>query len=150
MLIHELTQQECRDVLSRAHLARLACSRHDQPYVVPISFSYDSVLNALFSFSAVGRKVDWMRDNPKVCVEVADVDDRFHWTTVIVFGRYNEIDDAPERSAVRERALGLFKHRAEWWLPGAATSPTQAPESVVIYRVDIDSMSGRRADRNRA
>ena len=34
MLIHELTLPECREVLSRTNLARLACSHADQPYVV--------------------------------------------------------------------------------------------------------------------
>ena len=62
----------------RTNLARLACSHAEQPYVVPISFAYDGESNCLFSFSAIGKKVQWMRENPKVCVEVEDVADRFH------------------------------------------------------------------------
>ena len=42
MLIHELTGDQCREVLGRAELGRLACSRFDQPYVVPIHFSFDA------------------------------------------------------------------------------------------------------------
>ena len=61
-----------------------------------------------------------MRENPNVCVEVEDVDDRFHWTTVVVFGRYDEISDAPKDKDLRERALHLLNDRSRWWLPGAA------------------------------
>jgi len=77
MLVHPLTSEQCHDVLSRAHLARLACSRADQPYVVPVSFAYDSDSQCLFSFSAVGKKIEWMRENPKVCLEIDDVEDQF-------------------------------------------------------------------------
>lgn len=145
MQIHELTPAECRDVLSRATLGRLACSRDAQPYIVPVSFAYDEPSQCLYGFSGIGRKIDWMRRNPKVCVEVEDIGDRLHWTTVVVVGRYDEIEDAPELRPLRQRALELFERRAEWWLPGAArTGPREHP-SVVVYRVHIVSVTGRRA-----
>ena len=81
---------------------------------------YDPDSEGLFSFSAVGRKVAWMRENPRVCVEVEDVGDRFHWTTVVVFGHYQEIERSPAHSGIRKRALDLFEQRTQWWLPGAA------------------------------
>lgn len=147
MLIHELTSAECRDVLSRSNVARLACSRGDQPYVVPVSYSYDAESNCLFSFSAIGKKVNWMRENAKVCIEVEDIADRFHWTTVVIFGRYYEIDDSPEQKDLRHRALHLFQQRREWWLPGGARTEQHDPHAIVLYGVHIDSMTGRRAAR---
>jgi nitroimidazol reductase NimA-like FMN-containing flavoprotein (pyridoxamine 5'-phosphate oxidase superfamily) len=148
-LIHELTLAECRDVLSRASLARLACARADQPYVVPVSFAYDTESNSLFSFSTIGRKVEWMRENPKVCLEIEDISDKFHWTTVVIVGRYDEIADSNEHTAIRRRALDLFKTRDEWWLPGAARLGPTEHHAMVMYRVLIDRMTGRRAARDR-
>jgi nitroimidazol reductase NimA-like FMN-containing flavoprotein (pyridoxamine 5'-phosphate oxidase superfamily) len=149
MLVHQLTSEQCRDVLSRARLARLACARGDQPYVVPISFTYDPASNCLFSFSVVGKKVQWMRENPKVCLEIEDIDDQFHWSTVVVFGRYDEIDDSPAQSDVRRRAHELLQQRAEWWLPGGANVTDREHHAVVVYRIHIDSVTGRRAARER-
>ena len=149
MLVHELTAAQCREVLSRTHLARLACSRADQPYVVPVSFSYEADSNRLFSFSAVGKKIHWMRENPKVYLEIEDVEDQFHWTTVVLFGRYEEIDDSPEYRDVRHRALHLFQQRHEWWLPGAATVGDREHHAIVVYQIHIDSITGRRAMRDR-
>ena len=60
MLIRELTAAQCQEVLARAKVARLACSRADQPYVVPISFTYDVSANCVFGFSTIGKKVQWM------------------------------------------------------------------------------------------
>lgn len=150
MLIHELTPTECREVLCRANLARLACARADQPYVVPVSFAYDTESHCLFSFSTVGKKVDWMRQNPKVCVEVDDVGDRFHWTTIVIFGRYDEIADSAEYKEVRQRAHDLFEQRTEWWLPGAARLGPHEHHAVVVYRIHVDSMTGRRSARDRS
>jgi len=148
MLIHELTPADCADVLSRTNLARLACCHLNQPYVVPVSFTYDPRQACLFCFSSLGRKVEWMRKNPNVCLEVEDVEDRFNWTTVVIFGRYDEIGDTPQDKDLRQRALHLLNDRSRWWLPGAAKPGGADHSGVVLYRIHIDRMSGRRTARN--
>jgi hypothetical protein len=40
MLIDQMSDRECRELLARTNLGRLACSFHDQPYVVPIHVDY--------------------------------------------------------------------------------------------------------------
>jgi nitroimidazol reductase NimA-like FMN-containing flavoprotein (pyridoxamine 5'-phosphate oxidase superfamily) len=144
MVIHELSPGDCADVLSRANLARLACCRMNQPYVVPVSFAYDPRQACLFSFSAIGKKIEWMRENPNVCLEVDDVDDRFNWTTIVVFGRFDEIADSAKDRELRQRALHLFTERSQWWLPGAAKPGGSDHHGVVLYRIHIDRMTGRR------
>jgi uncharacterized protein len=150
MLIHELTPDECRSVVSRTRLGRLACAYANQPYVVPVRFSFDADRNCVYGFSTVGQKVDWMRENPKVCLEVEEMTDTDHWTTVLIFGRYDEIPDAEHEQDARDRAQKLFQERAEWWLPAAAKVVSREPHAVVVYRVRIDRMTGRRAARDRA
>jgi nitroimidazol reductase NimA-like FMN-containing flavoprotein (pyridoxamine 5'-phosphate oxidase superfamily) len=39
----------------------------------------------------------------------------------------------------------LFQQRAEWWLPAAAKLPSKQPHAMVIYRIVIDRLTGRRA-----
>ena len=144
MLIHELTKAECYEVLRRAHLARLACCRDDHPYIVPISYDFDG--EHLYSFSTLGQKIVWMRANPHVCVEVDDIEDRFHWTTVLVFGRYEELRTPVEHELARERARRLFEHREEWWQPAAAKAGPPEHHVPLVYRIVINQLSGRRAD----
>jgi uncharacterized protein len=145
MLIHELTKAECYEVLRRSHLARLACCRDDHPYIVPISFDFDG--EHLYSFTTLGQKVVWMRANPHVCVEVDEIEDRFHWTTVLVFGRYEELRTPVEHELARERARQLFEHREEWWQPAAAKVGPPEHHVPLVYRIVINRLSGRRADR---
>ena len=148
MLIHELSLDECAEVLGENHLGRLGCSRYDQPYIVPIYFSFDGERNCLYAFSTIGQKIEWMRENPKVCLEVDEIGDTSHWTTVLVIGRYEEIQH-PEESEARNRAMQLFRKRREWWFPGAAKVDSVEHPDVVVYRIQIDRLSGRRALRDR-
>lgn len=145
MLVHELRPDECLEVLSRTDVGRLACSRDDQPYIVPIHFSLDRGRGCVYGFSGVGQKVQWMRENPKVCLEVERISDRGHWQTVLVFGRYEEVGDEPDEAETRRRALERFQERRDWWLPGAARVDSRGPRPVVVFRILIDRVTGRRA-----
>ena len=90
------------------------------------------------------------RENPKVCLDIEDITDPNHWATVLIFGRYDEVlDDDRDREA-RERAEELFQQRREWWLPAAAKTQSHEHHAVVIYRIRIDQMTGRRAMRDQA
>ena len=77
-----------------------------------------------------------------------DIADERHWTTVVIFGRYHEIDRDDDQSPARRRALDLFQKRADWWLP-AVGKRTQGVEHAepILYWISIDTVSGRRADR---
>ena len=44
MLIHGLDDDQCTEVLRRTTFGRLACSRHDQPYLVSIHLAFDQAL----------------------------------------------------------------------------------------------------------
>ena len=149
MLIHELTPDECAELLSRTHLGRLGCSRFNQPYIVPIHFSFDREDNYIYAFSMLGQKIEWMRKNPRVCLEVEEITDKDHWTTVLAVGRYKEIRQTPADDDARRRAEQLFQQRREWWLPGAARTSAGEREQVVLYRIEVDRVTGRRAARDR-
>jgi nitroimidazol reductase NimA-like FMN-containing flavoprotein (pyridoxamine 5'-phosphate oxidase superfamily) len=147
MLIHELTPNECREILKRTNLGRLACARDNQPYIIPIYFDFDG--DYVYSFATQGQKIEWMRANPKVCMEVDDIVDQFHWTTVVVLGRYEELPPGPDHEAARRRAQELFQKRPEWWLPGSAKLIAKEHHTPVVFRISVGRLSGRRAAREK-
>ena len=149
MIIHELTADECEEFLRNATVGRLGCAHRGQPYIVPISLYFGREEKCFYGFSTVGRKIAWMRENPNVCVEVDAISDQYQWTTVLVTGRYEELDAADEKQRrARQRALDLFQEQSRWWLPGTAKLSSGAEHgSPVVYRIHISSVSGRRAMR---
>ena len=147
MLIHELTEPECQAVLKNVRIGRLACSHRDQPYVVPIQAYLDG--DCLYSFATLGRKIEWMRVNPKVCVQFDDITNRFQWTTIVVLGRFEELLNLPgdQAEALRRRAHELFRRSPEWWQPASASIAPRDDRMPVIYRIHIDEVTGRRTER---
>lgn len=148
MIIHELTAAECEEFLGRATVGRLGCAHHSQPYIVPVSLYFGREEKCLYGFSSVGKKIEWMRENPQVCVEVDAISDQHQWTTVLVMGLYDELDASEAQRRERQRALELFQEQSRWWLPaGAKLSSGAEHASPVVYRIHISSISGRRAIR---
>ena len=146
MRITEMTLKECREILARTTFGRLGCSRNNQPYVVPISFAYEP--DQLYGFSTFGRKIEWMRENPKVCVEVDVVATSQSWASVILEGRYQELPDIPEYNPARQRAYTLFENRALWWQTAQAARQLKARNELslpIFYCIHIDTIAGHRA-----
>ena len=116
MIITEMTRQEIRELLEVATIGRLACVKDDQPYVVPLSFVYNGVY--LYSFTTAGQKIDYMRLNPRVCVEFDEISSTNKWQSVIVIGRFEELTKDPDYIDARNKAHALLNRNAEWWQPG--------------------------------
>ena len=146
MLIHELTKEESLAFLAARHFARLGCASKGQPYIMPIRIARDG--NHLYGFSTFGRKIDWMRKNPLVCVEADEIESLQKWCSVVAFGLYAELPKTPDFDKERHRAHALLWPDEEVWEPGYARTITHGKTNelqTVYFRIDLDEVSGRRA-----
>jgi nitroimidazol reductase NimA-like FMN-containing flavoprotein (pyridoxamine 5'-phosphate oxidase superfamily) len=145
MLITKIRSKECREILIRLGYGRLACSCNNRPYIVPIYFAFDT--DRLCCFSTLGRKIEWMRENPLVCVQADEVRGHDDWTSVIVLGKYAEIPNTGEFAKNRERVRSLLQKRSLWWQSGYTASQIRRkvkPPVAVFYSIQIEEMSGLR------
>ena len=146
MLITKMRNRECRELLTRLGFGRLACVSNDRPYIVPIYFCYDA--DRLYCFSTVGQKIQWMRENPLVCVEVDEIAAHDNWVSVVALGHYLEFSNAPEDAKGQEHVRSLIKKRRLWWQSGytaAQVRRKQKPAEPVFYCIQIEEMTGLRA-----
>jgi nitroimidazol reductase NimA-like FMN-containing flavoprotein (pyridoxamine 5'-phosphate oxidase superfamily) len=119
----------------------------NQPYVVPIYFAYES--EQLFGFSTEGQKIEWMRANPLVCVQVDEIVGEDNWTSVLMSGRYEELPDNPRYARQRLHAQSLLETRNLWWRLAIATSQTRDKHRSVLpifYCIHIEGITGHRVD----
>ena len=148
MVITELTEEARIQLLTRAHLGRLACVKGFQPYVVPIYFVFHQ--RCLYSFSTIGQKIEWMRVNPLVSVQTDQMVNQEQWQSVVVSGRYEELPDTPDWAVERTTASALLQRNGLWWEPGIAkTTPRTGERSMlpILFRIHLTGISGRRGDR---
>jgi len=143
MHIEEMTGPECRAMLAGTHVARLACALNNQPYVVPIHVVFDG--ESFYSYSTLGKKIEWMRQNPLVCLEIDAVVGTGQWESVVVFGSYEELRATPEYESSRRQAERLFQARPMWWEPGSVPLDGRRPGAPIAFRIHLHRMTGRRA-----
>lgn len=142
MRIITISLQECRGLLKRVSIGRLACSLDSQPYIVPVVFSYEG--DCIYMFSTLGKKIKWMRQNPKVCVQADEIVDRSNWLSVIVYGTFLELR-RPQYATQREHAMKQLAQYSEWWInPMTQRGEPTNFQSIepVYFRIDIESISG--------
>jgi nitroimidazol reductase NimA-like FMN-containing flavoprotein (pyridoxamine 5'-phosphate oxidase superfamily) len=140
-----ISRQDCDDLLERVSVGRLACSLDNQPYVVPVCFAYE--LDQIYIFSTFGKKIEWLRQNPKVCLQADEIGSRSNWTSVVVDGHYLELRE-PQYAAELQHAIELLGQYSEWWKTPLAERREQASDlsiETVFFRIDIKSISGLRA-----
>lgn len=142
-MIQEMTRQMSINLLKSSHLGRIACAQGSQPYVVPFFFAYHE--SFIYSFATVGTRIEWMRANPLVCVEVERIASRHEWRTVVIFGRYQELPETPEFHGARVVAHDLLAMTAIWWEPGYVKTFHQGDErplQPIYFRIVINQISG--------
>ena len=145
MLITKLRTKECRDLLARLGFGRLGCASNNRPYIVPVYFVYDR--ERLYCFSTLGQKINWMRENPLVCLEADEIRAHNDWTSVVVLGKYVEIPNNEENHKGWAYARSLFQKRPHWWQSGYTASQVRQkpkPPEPVFYCILIEQLSGLR------
>jgi nitroimidazol reductase NimA-like FMN-containing flavoprotein (pyridoxamine 5'-phosphate oxidase superfamily) len=146
MRIRGLSESECKAVLAAQSVARLACTNNWRPYIVPIRYVYAD--DAIYAFSLPGKKIEWMRFNPLVCLLVEEKLQGRAWKSAVVDGRYEELPERISHKNEREHAWSLLSKHANWWEPGALKPETSLPSDCsppVFFRILIEEISGREA-----
>jgi len=142
MIINRITDLECHAVLERASLGRLGCSLNDQPYVVPVYLACEA--DYVYVFSTFGKKIKWMRSNPRVCVQVDEPTGGPGWVSVVANGQYQELPE-PEFARERAHARKLLEQRHRWWLNALAERRIESSDESIaplFFRIHVESVSG--------
>src|SRR5689334_22717008 len=136
MRIITMSRQECSELLERVSIGRLACAHDNQPYVVPVGFSYEKP-DHIYVFSTLGKKIEWMRQNPKVCLQVDETGTRSNWDSVIVTGTYLELRE-PQYEAQRQHAIEKLGEVSRWWKTPLAQRREQVTDlaiKTIFFRI---------------
>jgi nitroimidazol reductase NimA-like FMN-containing flavoprotein (pyridoxamine 5'-phosphate oxidase superfamily) len=148
----EITNEaELKAVLTEAKHVTVAMSLGDEPYLATLSHGYDAARNCVYFHCArEGKKVDILRTNPRVWGQ-AMVDNGYQqgscdhlYRTAQFRGRITFVEDQAEK----EHSLAvMIRHLDEE--PEKVIAEQITPHStrrILVGRIDIDYMSGKKAD----
>ena len=98
-MLGTLTKEEIENIIMSQSLCRVACSDAKKPYVVPVSYAYDG--KYIYFQTKEGKKIDILRKNPQVCIEIDLMMSMNHWQCVLINGKFEELK-ADEAVKARE------------------------------------------------
>lgn len=142
---HDLTQAQCEDVLKHNRYGHLGCIDDGHPYVVPITYIYKD--GVLYGFSLKGQKIDIMRKNPNICIQVEQVDSENMWKSVICFGHFEEIADPAQAQTIKllfaeMHGESVLQHQ-ETPITPIVRSGQQDIHNSIVYQMKPDRMTGK-------
>ena len=144
-MLGSLTKLQCERILLGGMIGRLGCYSSGKVYVVPVTFVFED--GYIYAHSKEGLKIRMMRKNPKVCFQVDQVDNMSSWRSVILWGRFEEIDTAQDQ----EKAIRILVDRLQPFHTSESVKPSESQPNAtpkkekkpVLYRIHVDEISGR-------
>ena len=134
MQIGALKTNDSMAILQRCSLGRLGCVDNDAPYVVPVHYFFDG--QDIYIHSLPGRKIDAMRANSHVCLQVDEIRDAFHWKSVIAFGSYEEISDEGRREEMLGKLLSRLPH-----MTPVESEMCEGLNEAILFRIKIAAIT---------
>lgn len=143
---------EIDEIIRGCDVLRLAFAAGGRPYLVPVSFGFDGTC-LYFHTAGSGRKIDCIEADNRVCFElerevllVTDPDRACRWSftfeSVVGFGTVHEMVTPDEKASGLQRIMEHYSGRP-WNLDSAVVATTR------VWRVEIESLTGKRAGRKR-
>lgn len=143
----DLSPSQTEEILSRHYYGHLACHNGDDLYLVPITYVYDS--NALYAYTQEGKKIEMMRKNPKVCVQVEEIHPDGSWESVILWGTFQEIKERSEAQAacvMLADSFAIYDAKAHPMISPLIrdiSSLDWEKNAPVVYKIIVETSSGR-------
>lgn len=145
----KLDQSHIELLLETQIVGRLGCYADDKVYVVPISYAYKD--NCIYGHTNDGMKLNMVRKNPNVCLEVDDVKSYENWRSVIAWGVFEELSGQAAANAINilsDRLAASIAEDEEIPTDEVGFDEIQDAMKVearkgVIYRIVLKEKSGR-------
>lgn len=145
-MAENLSSEGIEYVLKHQLLGRLGCHSGNTTYIVPICYAYDG--NCIYARTFEGMKINIMRDNPRVCFQVAHLENMVKWQSVICQGYFEELNTADSRSAgievLQNRVSGVMADKTLRASPHWPFSPDELNDvKGIIFCIHIYEKTGR-------
>ena len=136
-MLTTLNDAQSRELLHSMRVARLGSIANGEPYITPINYNFED--DCVYSHSLPGLKIAALRNNPRACIQVDQVDSDLRWRSVLAFGNFEEIAKSGERNEI----LGKLLKRLPMLTPveSAIAADGCSPE-VIVFRIRIDRITG--------
>lgn len=154
-MIKDLNTTEGLKVLKENYTGRLAFIAQGRPYVLPITYFYDETNNTIISYTGEGHKLNAMRLNNSISLQVDEIESANSWQSVLIHGMYEELSGSDARYHLHQFATGVKniieeREKKDVHFISEFSSKISSDEIPIVYRLRIMEITGkfRRPDGN--
>ena len=140
-VIVPLSSADIIKFLEKGRFGHLACHVKDDIYIVPITYVFED--GYIYSHSRLGKKIEMMRRNPRICIQVEEVEDFFRWKSVIAWGQYEELKGDKATIAMRRLIHKMAEKGTDSRRSELEVDITAQLESAIIFQIKVEKSSGR-------
>lgn len=144
----DLTVSESTTIIKNNYTGHLGYVSHGEPYVIPITYFYSPSDHSLISYSMEGHKIDAMRKNKLVVVQVEKITSINQWESAMVHGTFEELQGSGAKKKLHEFTEGIKsiihnKEQREVEFISEFSSKSHAKEIPIVFRINITGITGK-------
>jgi len=137
-MIKNLDEKSARKLLKEQRIGHLGCVlENGEPYVVPVNYLFKE--DEIYIHCLPGQKLDALRANGKVCLQVEKIGKSCRWKSAIAFGEFQEVKRTNKKIEILKEFSARFEHltpveamiEEQWNLGG-----------LVVFRLNIKRITG--------
>jgi len=147
-MIRNLNQKESTKILASNYVGNLSYIYRDRPYVVPLTYFFDTENNVIIGYSAEGHKIRAMRKNENVSLVVSEVDSVNSWNSVLAQGTFKELSGSDAKAQLHIFSLGvkdliIDKEHRKLNFISEFSSKIYKDDLPVVFQIKIDEITGK-------
>jgi nitroimidazol reductase NimA-like FMN-containing flavoprotein (pyridoxamine 5'-phosphate oxidase superfamily) len=135
MSIGKLGNTDALAILREGTLGRLGCIAAGWPYVVPVNYYFDG--ENIYIHTLPGKKLDALRVNPRVCLQVDEIKDPYNWRSVIAYGTFEEISNKETQENVLTKLYSRLPH-----MTPVESRIVNGSKGTIVFRIKVEDVTG--------
>ena len=143
-----MLKKDCIQILNNNYIAHLAYIYNNAPFIIPITYYFDQNENIIISYSDEGHKINALRINPFVALQLDEINSINNWKSIQIIGEFEELN-----GSVAKMQLHKFSNNVKNIIAKKVNKNPELIESFssklntdsipIVYRIKIKEIIGK-------
>ena len=148
-MIKDLARKDCLFIFKHNYIGHLAYISLNRPCIIPMTYYFHEKENTIICYSGEGHKINAMRKNNSISLEVAEIDSVNNWKSVVAHGSFKELKGIDAKSQLHAFSLGvqeiiMAKEKRDLNFISEFSAKIYKEEVPIVFLIKIDEITGKK------